>query len=240
MISSRSPIISCGLNTPSSATPHGPVPCTNCASRAAIFCSPQLPPPSAPSRGSTQEIADRVPTVDEQLRQMAADASLALEFRGQTAAECRAWQQKFAAQLRTLLGPHQPPAQWKTMVEHAVELRDHRREELVLTAEGHPPLPLYLLVPRDGGATTPAGILALHGHGRFGYDTVAGRDDRPGAAEEIDRYHYDYGRQLVRHGYVVAVPCLTPFGRRLDDRRPTTVRTRAASPSSACNCLARC
>jgi dienelactone hydrolase len=37
-------------------------------------------------------------------------------------------------------------------------------------------------------------------------------------AEAIKASNYDYGRQLVRRGYIVAVPCLTPFGRRLGDR----------------------
>ncbi len=158
-----------------------------------------------------------VPTVHAWIRQLAEEAPLALEFRGQTAEECRRWQEAFAAKLRELLGPHQPPAQWQTTVERTVDLQDHRREELVLTAKGHPPLPVYLLLPRDAESKPRAGVLALHGHGRFGYDPVAGRDDRPGAAEEIQKIHYDYGRQLVRRGYVVAVPCLTPFGRRLDD-----------------------
>ncbi len=159
----------------------------------------------------------RVPTVDEYIRRLAAEAPLALQFRGQTAAECRAWQQEFAAKLRSHLGPHQPPARWQTAVERVVELKDHRREELVLSAEGHPPLPVYLLLPHYPGGRRP-GVLALHGHGRFGYDTVAGCDDRPGVAEDIQKFNYDYGRQLVRRGYVVAVPCLTPFGRRLDDQ----------------------
>jgi hypothetical protein len=90
---------------------------------------------------------------------------------------------------------------------------------LVLSAEGHPSLPLYLLLPRPKRAQPGPGVLALHGHGPHGYDPVAGRDDRPGVAEAIRQSHYDYGRQLVRRGYVVAVPCLTPFGRRLGDRQ---------------------
>ena len=160
----------------------------------------------------------RVPTIDEQVRRLADDAPLSLEFRGTTAEECRKWQSEFAARLRALLGPHQPPARWQTEVEHVAELKDHRREELVLTADGHPPLPVYLLLPREAGDRPRPGVLALHGHGNFGYDPVAGRDDRPGVAEEIKQYNYDYGRQLVRRGYAVAVPCLTPFGRRLGDR----------------------
>ena len=36
-----------------------------------------------------------------------------MEFRGRTAEELRTWQAGFAAKLRELLGPHQPPAEWK-------------------------------------------------------------------------------------------------------------------------------
>jgi dienelactone hydrolase len=155
----------------------------------------------------------RVPTVDEEIRAQADAAPLSMQFRGHTADECRRWQTEFATRLRSLLGPHRPPASWKTEIERTVELKDHRREELVLSATGHPSLPVYLLLPK--GDKPRPGVLALHGHGRFGYDPVAGRDDLPGVAEAIAACHYDYGRQLVRRGYVVAVPCLTPFGRRL-------------------------
>ena len=37
-----------------------------------------------------------------------------------------------------------------------------------------------------------------------------------GVENAIKSANYDYGRQLVRRCYVVAVPCLTPFGRRGD------------------------
>jgi dienelactone hydrolase len=171
--------------------------------------------PSAPAA----EEPPRVPTVDEQIRKLAEDAALGMVFRGRTADECRRWQAEFAAKLRSLLGPHRPPAKWKTHVERSTELKDHRREELVLTAEGHPPLPVYLLLPPGSARKPRPGVLALHGHGDFGYDPVAGRDDRPEVAAQIQQLKYDYGRQLVRRGYVVAVPCLTPFGRRLGDRQ---------------------
>ena len=156
-------------------------------------------------------------TADEQIRALADHAPLKLQFHGKTADECRQWQAAFSAKLRTLLGPHRPPAKWQTTVERIVELKDHRREELLLTAEGHPPLPVYLLVPLGKSDKPRPGVLALHGHGKHGYEPVAGLDDRPGVAKAIASANYDYGRQLVRRGYVVAVPCLTPFGRRLGD-----------------------
>jgi dienelactone hydrolase len=174
---------------------------------------------------ATPQEPKRGPTVDEQIRKLAKEAPLRMEFQGRTADDCRTWQTRFADKLRALLGPHQPPAKWEVTVERSVKLTDHRREELILTARGHPSLPVYLLLPLGGGAgegdtdRPRAGVLAVHGHGKFGYDPVAGRDELEGVAQAIQESNYDYGRQLVRRGYVVAVPCLTPFGRRLGDPR---------------------
>lgn len=155
----------------------------------------------------------KIPSINDRLKQDAADAPLAMRFRGTTADECHAWQKDFGAKLKVLLGPHAPPAMWKTTVVSVKEFDDHRREELLLTAAGHPPLPVYLLIPKTKGKRP--GILALHGHGAHGHHPVAGRDDLPGVDAAIRNENYDYGRQLVRQGYVVAVPCLTPFGDRL-------------------------
>jgi dienelactone hydrolase len=155
--------------------------------------------------------------VDGHIQTLAEDAPLKMQFRGKTADECRQWQTAFAARLRSMLGPHRPPEAWQTAVERVVELKDHRREELLLTAAGHPPLPVYLLTPLGKSDKPRPGVLAIHGHGKHGYDPVAGCDDRPGVGAAIASCDYDYGRKLVRRGCVVAVPCLTPFGRRLGD-----------------------
>jgi dienelactone hydrolase len=58
-------------------------------------------------------------------------------------------------------------------------------------------------------------VLCVHGHGDHGHHPIAGRRDLPGVAAAIERSNYDYGLQFVRRGYVVAAPCLIPFGRRL-------------------------
>ena len=129
--------------------------------------------------------ADEVSPIDQRIQQMAADAPLQMQFRGRTAEECRAWQTAFAEKLRSLLGPFQPPKTWKTTVEHTAEYDDHQRRELVLTADGHPPLPVHLLLPKDQAATKRPGVLALHGHGAYGHHPVAGRDDLPGVGNAI-------------------------------------------------------
>lgn len=163
--------------------------------------------------------APEVATVDQWIRTRAEEAPLSMQFRGRTADECRSWQAAFGAKLRSLLGPHSPPKKWRTVTEHVAQLNDHTRRELVLVAEGFPSLPVYLLEPKRKDQGKRPGVLALHGHGDFGYDPVAGKDELPGVAASIDRANYDYGRQLVRRGYMVVAPCLVPFGRRLGDRK---------------------
>jgi dienelactone hydrolase len=170
------------------------------------------------NRAHTQD-GPGAPTVDQWIRHSAEKAPLTMQFRGRTAEECRRWQREFGATLRSLLGTHSPPKTWRVVTERIVPLDDHTRHELVLVADGFPSLPVYLLLPKSKRAKPGPGILALHGHGDFGYDPVAGRDDLPGVAKSIERANYDYGRQLVRRGYVVVTPCFVPFGRRLGDRK---------------------
>ena len=156
----------------------------------------------------------KAPSITDRLKRDVENAPLSMRFKGTTAEDCRAWQKSFDAKLRTLLGPHTPPAKWKTIVVSVKEFDDHRREELHLIADGFPALPVYLLVPKGKTGKRPA-ILALHGHGAHGHHPIAGRDDLPGVGNAIKNNNYDYGRQLVKEGYVVAAPCMTPFGDRL-------------------------
>ena len=157
------------------------------------------------------------PTIGEEIRRAVDPPPLRLRFRGRTPGELAAWQRQFAAKLRELIGPADPPAKWSARTLNQSEFEDHVREELVLTADGAPPLPLYVLRPRVPPAAKIPIVLCLHGHCRGGHDTVAGRDDWPELVEEIRRNRYDYGRQLARAGFLAIAPCFAGFGRRLDD-----------------------
>src|SRR5436305_12683307 len=88
-----------------------------------------------------------LPTVDEELRRAAKAAELRLMFKGHTAAELTTWQKEFSAALRQRLGPHRPPERWSAQLLSQVEFPDHVRGEWLLTAEGAPSLPLYILKP---------------------------------------------------------------------------------------------
>ncbi len=176
-------------------------------------------------------------TIDEEIRALAGQAPLAMQFRGGGQNECRAWQRAFAAKLGDLLGPYEPPSKWETLRERTVELADDTREELILRAPGCRDLPVYVLVPPNTPRTRP-GVLALHGHGDYGYDAVAGIDTTPERRAEIEELRYDYGRQLARRAYVVVIPCFTRSGGARVIACHIAAPTLAESLSSGCNCLA--
>ena len=160
--------------------------------------------------------AARAEDVHERIRRLASEAPLKMIFRGSDPEECREWQRTFGAKLRELLGAHRPPAQWESRLEGTAEFADYRRESLTLHSPGVPELPVHVLTPTGSVDGMRPGIVALHGHGPFGHDAVAGIDSTAERAENIRTANYDFGRQLVREGYVVVAPCFTPFGRRLD------------------------
>lgn len=159
----------------------------------------------------------RLPTLNEELERALNAAPLRMQFRGKTPADLSAWQTEFATQLRSLIGPHQPPKQWAAERLTTATLPDHTREEWLLKAEGVPSLPLYVLRPPGAEGERFPILLALHGHGPFGHDAVVGIEVTPQHIQAIRDANYDYGRQMVREGYLVVAPCFTPFGRRISD-----------------------
>lgn len=148
------------------------------------------------------------------------EARLSMQFRSVTADEAVEWQKEFRAKMNELLGASTPPQQWKVVEESRKQFDDHLRLNLLLTAEGVSSVPVYLLIPKGVTAKNPApAVLCVHGHGDYGYDPIVGRTDLEGVAEAIKTANYDYGLQFVRRGYVVAAPCMIPFGRRVEKKK---------------------
>ena len=164
---------------------------------------------------ATDKILPKIPTLDNAIREAAANAPLRWQFTGKTPADLAAWQKKFRAKLSELLGPHAPPRKFSTKRIGRAEFARHIREEWLLEAEGVPTLPLYLLRPKNAKGKLPI-VLALHGHGKFGHDAVAGIDHTAERKANIAKANYDYGRKFAERGFLVVAPCMLPFGRRLD------------------------
>ena len=167
-------------------------------------------------RAFAQE-GDQPLTVHDDIRRALVRAELSLQFQGETVDECRRWQADFRQQLGRLLGDSTPPAQWQPKLESKTQLGDHTRYEFLLESAGVPSLPVYLLVPVGLAPDQRVpGVVCVHGHGDYGHHPIVGRTDLEGVAQSIQGAHYDYGLQFARRGYVVAAPCLVPFGRRAD------------------------
>ena len=66
------------------------------------------------------EAQDRPENVNDEIRQLAERAPLAMQFNGTTSEECRQWQERFGAKLRDLFGPFEPPSARGTSVEETV------------------------------------------------------------------------------------------------------------------------
>jgi len=156
-------------------------------------------------------------TVNDDIIAVSRNAKLSMLFQDTTATAARQWRQTFHKKLSELLGSTRPPKKWSVKQQNVTRFADHVRYELSLRSPGVPSVPVYLLVPKGVSSDRPApAVLCVHGHGKFGNDTVVGRSDLPGVAADITRFNYDYGLQFVRRGYVVAAPCMIPFGRRVD------------------------
>ena len=146
-------------------------------------------------------------------------AKLSMQFQGSSRRDFVNWQQKFRSKLNELLGDSSPPAQWSVTELARQERKDHTRLDLLLSADGIPSLPVYLLKPKTASSKQVPGVLCIHGHGPLGHDAVVGCQDQTDAAKHIEKSNYDYGLKFVRRGYLVAAPCMIPFGRRVDSEQ---------------------
>lgn len=146
-----------------------------------------------------------------------------------------AWRSELRERLRTLIGlPTMLACPLDPIVDAPVLCDGFTRTRVVLSTEPGVQMPLYVLTPADlqAGERRPA-VLAPHGHGGSGKESVAGRAEVPHIAEAIQRYHYDYGVALVRAGYVV----FCPDGRGFGERREQTALDEGDLLGGSCRVL---
>lgn len=95
----------------------------------------------------------------------------------------------------------------------SVQLDGYRRDKMMLRTEPDVWMPFYVLIPDAAKQKNPC-IIAPHGHESGGKLSVSGRSDLKAVQAQIDKYHYDYGVQFVRRGYIVFCPDARAFGER--------------------------
>lgn len=159
-------------------------------------------------------------------------------FRGNTKEEFEAWRVRMRTLLWGLLGLDKMEAcSLNPVAEEAEELPGGIiREHVRIQVEPDVWMPLFLLIPAGADAFTRP-FLCPPGHNGAGKYTVAGFNQYSAVEEKIRHYHYDYGWQLAKLGYVAVCPDCRGFGERREDLPDT--RDPAAAMKGDCYRLAR-
>lgn len=139
-------------------------------------------------------------------------------FRGESREEFEAWKVRTRELLSKLLGlDKMEKSSLNPVVEETEKLPDGiRREHIRIQVEPDVWMSMYLLIPADADASTRL-FLCPPGHNGAGKYSVAGVSEYGLVREKIEKYHYDYGMQLARLGYVVLCPDCRGFGERREE-----------------------
>jgi len=88
------------------------------------------------------------------------------------------------------------------------------REKVVIQVEPGIFMPFFILIPQKIRIGKVQCFIALPGHQGAGKFSVAGCYDIPAAMDCIEKFHYDYGMQLAKEGFVTFCPDCRGFGER--------------------------
>ena len=137
-------------------------------------------------------------------------------FSGTTHYDWREWHNALLPAVKATLG------KMPTKVPLNAEIRSECRKDglvkrvVVFDVEDGLSLEAYVYWPVDANDPLP-GIIACHGHGRFGKEAVMGNRTTPELQKEIEQNNYDYGLKMARAGYAVIAIDWRGFGSRRDD-----------------------
>lgn len=140
-------------------------------------------------------------------------------FTGCSATDHEAWKSQTRKTLGALLGMDKMeccPLKARTL-ERVEAAPGITREKILIQVEPDTWMPVYILIPRGMEQGKLRCFLALPGHMGAGKYSVAGCREIPAVKDAIDLFHYDYGMQLARLGYVAVCPDSRGFGERRDE-----------------------
>lgn len=137
-------------------------------------------------------------------------------FQAETPEEYALWKQNTRTLLARLIGlPKMQTCDLLPQTLESVLLPDGiRREKIIIQVEPDIYMPMFLLIPKKIRSGTLQCFIAPPGHQSAGKYSVAGCYDIPAAMDCIQKFHYDYGMQLARQGFVTFCPDCRGFGER--------------------------
>jgi dienelactone hydrolase len=158
-------------------------------------------------------------SVNAYFRHLAAKHQPRLRFAGSTRDDWQRWKKDLRRAVVATLG--RMPGKVPLNPEVQAEWEDQgliKQRVLLDVEEG---LSAAALVFRPAGAKGRLpGILACHGHGPFGKDSVMGSRASAEHARVIQEHNYDYGLRMAQEGYAVIAIDWRGFNERDDRRKP--------------------
>ena len=136
-------------------------------------------------------------------------------FSGSTINDWEKWREKLLPMVNASLGrmpekvPLNPDIQTEWIEDGLIKQR------IMLDVEDGLSAPVYVFRPVNSKAKLPC-ILACHGHGLFGKESVMGNRSTDELRADIELNNYDYGLQMAKAGYAVIAIDWRGFGSRSD------------------------
>lgn len=131
--------------------------------------------------------------------------------------EHKEWRNSAVKEIKALTGFDTMSAcDFDAVVEEKTELEDFNREKVVINTQKNVKMPFYVLRPK--GKDLKKAIIAVHGHGSDGKNTLAGVI-KDGIREKFDLFNYNYAMDLVKKGFTVYVPDLCGSGDRREEKQ---------------------
>ncbi|MFB3891179.1 MAG: alpha/beta hydrolase family protein [Phycisphaerae bacterium] len=157
-------------------------------------------------------------SVNAYFRRMAARHTPQFRFKGKTRADWQRWRKALHPAVIATLGRMPSKVPLRPEVQAQWEEEGLVKQRVIFDVEDGLSAVAYVLRPAGAEGRLP-GILACHGHGRFGKEPVMGSNE-PNAKQDIESHNYDYGRQMAKAGYAVIGIDWRGFGERDDRRKP--------------------
>ncbi len=157
----------------------------------------------------------------EMFFQLAMEHQPLCAFAGHTPREFRAWKKATAPKVLATLGdsPERVPANPELLCEW--EHDGLRKQRWIIDVGRHFASTVQVNYPTELKASEkrPA-ILCWHGHGGLGKDPVMGNNSSPDMREQIAKYHYDYGHQMAKQGFITYAIDWLAMGEHNDSAKP--------------------
>lgn len=140
-------------------------------------------------------------------------------FSGNSSSDWQSWRSELFPKVKASLG--KLPQSVPLNPEVIAEWRDGGliKQKVVFDVEQELSATAYVFRPESSKGKLP-GILACHGHGPYGKDSVMGINCDPERKSNIGEHNYDYGLQMAKAGFVTIAIDWRGFGERDDRRKP--------------------